>query len=113
MLEKTFFNKQLGFELTSYIDNKQNVWFKGNDVAQILGYRDTKKAIKQHVSEENKIIQLISSKAGGYVSPPQGQQNETKGQKAGGTFHSPRFNKVDGALLSMSLAFMNLYLVLN
>ena len=85
IIEKKFFSDRLEIVLSSFIDNKQNVWFKGKDVAQILGYRDTKKAIKQHVSEENKIIQLISSKAGGYVSPPppQVQQNETKGQKAG------------------------------
>ena len=83
IIEKKFFSDRLEIVLSSFIDNKQNVWFKGKDVAQILGYRDTKEAIKQHVSEENKIIQLISSKAGGYVSPPQVQQNETKGQKAG------------------------------
>ena len=59
MLEKVFANKELGVELKSYIDNKCNISFRGKDVAQILGYRDTKKAIKQHVSEENKIIQLI------------------------------------------------------
>ena len=32
MLEKKFTNEDLGFELTSYIDNKQNVWFNGKDV---------------------------------------------------------------------------------
>ena len=57
MLEKTFKNEELGIKINSYIDKQQNVWFKGKDVAQILGYCDTKKAIKQHVSEENKIIQ--------------------------------------------------------
>ena len=29
MLEKTFFNDKLDIELTSFIDNKQNMWFKG------------------------------------------------------------------------------------
>ena len=28
----------MNIELTSYIDNKQNVWFKGKDFAKILGY---------------------------------------------------------------------------
>ena len=60
IIEKKFFSERLEIVLSSFIDNKQNVWFKGKDVAQILGYRDTKKAIKQHVSEENKIIQLIT-----------------------------------------------------
>ena len=35
MLEKTFTNKDLGIELTSFIDKQQNVWFKGKDVAEI------------------------------------------------------------------------------
>ena len=37
MLEKTFFKDELNIELTSFIDNKQNIWFKGKDVAKILG----------------------------------------------------------------------------
>ena len=45
MLEKTFKNEDLGIELTSYIDKQQNIWFRGKDVARILGYRDTNQAI--------------------------------------------------------------------
>ena len=37
MLEKKFVNEDLGIELTSFIDDKQNVWFRGKDVANILG----------------------------------------------------------------------------
>ena len=44
----------LEIELTSFIDDKQNVWFKGKDVAQILGYSDTNQAIRKHVSENHK-----------------------------------------------------------
>ena len=54
MLEKKFTNEELGFELTSYIDYKQNVWFLGKDVAKILGYSDTAQAIRKHVDEEDK-----------------------------------------------------------
>ena len=45
MIEKKCANEDLEIELTSFIDDKQNVWFKGKDVARILGYSDTKKAI--------------------------------------------------------------------
>ena len=38
MLEKLFHNADLDIDLTSFIDNKQNVWFKGKDVALIHGY---------------------------------------------------------------------------
>ena len=54
MLEKKFSNEDLGIQLTSYIDYKQNVWFLGKDVAKILGYSDTDKAIRRHVDEEDK-----------------------------------------------------------
>ena len=38
MIEKKFANEDLEIELTSFIDEKQNVWFKGKDIAKILGY---------------------------------------------------------------------------
>ena len=36
MMEKAFKNNELEIELTSYIDTKQNIWFKRKDVAKIL-----------------------------------------------------------------------------
>ena len=54
MTEKMFVNQDLEIELTSYIDDKQNVWFKGKDMAKILGYSDTDKVIRNHVDEEDK-----------------------------------------------------------
>ena len=54
MLEKSFKNEELGLELTSYIDKQQNVWFKGKDVAVILGYSDTNQAIRKHVDDEDR-----------------------------------------------------------
>ena len=38
MIEKKYANKDLEIELTSFIDEKQNVWFKGKGIAKILGY---------------------------------------------------------------------------
>ena len=54
MMEKTFKNEELGIELKSFIDYKQNIWFLGKDVAKILGYSDTDKAIRRHVDDEDK-----------------------------------------------------------
>ena len=59
MLEKAFKNEELGIKMNSYIDKQQNVWFRGKDVSQILGYKDSVNALKRHVSVENKMIQLI------------------------------------------------------
>ena len=41
ILEKSFFNSQLGIKLNSYIDDQCNVWFQAKQVAQILGYKNT------------------------------------------------------------------------
>ena len=57
MIEKSYKNDNLGVEITSYIDKQQIIWFKGKDVAQILGYSNTKKAVLTHVDSEDK--QLI------------------------------------------------------
>ena len=57
MLGKKFTNEDLGIEMTSYIDYKQNVWFRGKDVAEILGYSNVREAIWNHVDSEDK--QLI------------------------------------------------------
>ena len=40
--------------MTSYIDDKQNIWFLEKDIANILGYSDTAQAIRKHVDEEDK-----------------------------------------------------------
>jgi len=34
--------------------NNNQPWFKGKDIATILGYSDTKRAIQIHVDEEDK-----------------------------------------------------------
>ena len=54
MQEKSFINSQLGIKFNSYIDRKCIVWFKAKEVASILGYRDTDKAIRKHVDKEDK-----------------------------------------------------------
>lgn len=54
MIEKTFVDANLEIKLTSYIDSKQNIWFKVKEIAQILGYVDTDDAIRRHASEKYK-----------------------------------------------------------
>ena len=84
MLEKKYVNQDMNIELTSYIDSKQNVWFWGKDIARILGYSDTRKALRDHVSDVHK--QLILWLSGwGNESLPQhstnGWGNNTTGQQ--------------------------------
>ena len=59
MIEKKFANKNLEIELTSYIDDKQNVRFRGKDIATILGYNDTDQAVRKNVSKNHKMINLV------------------------------------------------------
>ena len=61
MMEKKFKNEELGIEFNSFIDKKLRVWFKAKEVAQILGYKNTEKAIKSHVSENHKRKILFSN----------------------------------------------------
>ena len=84
MLEKKFTNKDLGIEINSFIDKKLRIWFKAKEVAQILGYKNTEKAIKRHVSENHKKTFLLSCHpvSGGQVIK-QSCQCETHGQVQG------------------------------
>jgi len=54
MLAKKYANVDLEIELTSSIDGKQNVWFRGKDIAQILGYSKTRDKLSKHVDSEDK-----------------------------------------------------------
>ena len=54
MLEKKYVNQDMNIKLTSYINDKQNVQFRGMDVAKILGYSNTRKAIWNHFDSDDK-----------------------------------------------------------
>ena len=58
MIEKKYINQDMNIELTSYIDSKQNVWFREKEITEILGYSKTRDALLKHVDNEDK--QLIS-----------------------------------------------------
>ena len=82
MIEKKFYCKKLGIKLNSYIDDNQNVWFRGKDVAEILGYNDIKQVIKKHVDNKYKKIFPCRSNINllrGSKQPP--QQNDIGGGK--------------------------------
>ena len=53
MIEKIFSNPEMEIELKSFIDKHHSIWFRGKDVAEILGYRDTNQAIRKHVDNED------------------------------------------------------------
>ena len=75
LIEKKFKNEELGIEFESYIDEECNVWFKAKEVAQILEYKNTEKAIKRHVSENHKRTFLFVDQ-----HETHGQQIDTRGK---------------------------------
>ena len=58
---KKFENSVLGISINTYIDGKQNVWFKGKDVALALGYKDADDALRKHVDGDYKCTLNVPS----------------------------------------------------
>ena len=69
MIEKKFVNRDLEIELTSFIDDKQNVWFRGRDIAEILGYSNSKKAIQIHFDSDDKQRIFVPHAGGPNLGP--------------------------------------------
>ena len=40
-LRKNYNNDELKISLTTYLDDKNEIWFLGKEVATLLGYNDT------------------------------------------------------------------------
>ena len=59
---KIFENEEFGRIRTVMIDNEP--WFVGKDVAQILEYRETAKAIRTHVDAEDKGVSVLDTPGG-------------------------------------------------
>ena len=86
MIEKKYINQDMNIELTSYIDNKQNFWFRGKDVAEILGYSKTRDALSKHVDGVDKqlirwrprVVDGNNNQLWGRETRP--QQNDTRGK---------------------------------
>lgn len=64
MYNKIYSNNKLNITLNVYADNKQNIWFIGRDVANILGYSDTNQAIRKHVDLEDKFKGAVKTTGG-------------------------------------------------
>ena len=51
---KEYNNTQLNFTINAYIEKSGNPWFKGKEIATLLGYEDADDAIRKHVDEDDK-----------------------------------------------------------
>lgn len=59
---KTFTNKEFGTVRTIVKDGEP--WFVGKDVAEILGYKETAKAIRTHICAEDKGVSVLDTPGG-------------------------------------------------
>ena len=54
-LQKTNYkNNELNVEINCYVDKKNEIWFRGKEIASILEYKNTRKAIIDHVHKDDK-----------------------------------------------------------
>ena len=60
MIGKTFTNNELEIELTSYIDKKQDIWFRGKDITKILGCIDSDQALRKKIDPKDKNAYPVS-----------------------------------------------------
>ena len=54
LITREYFNNEYLSEVTMIQDDEKIVWFKGVDIARILGYSNREKAIRMHVEEDEK-----------------------------------------------------------
>ena len=72
-LQKTNYkNDALKVEISCYIDKKNEIWFRGKEIALILEYKNTCKAIIDHVHKDDKkfMVCKIKPKARGNKTLP-------------------------------------------
>lgn len=60
---KIFESEEFGKVRTTTIDGEP--WFAGRDIALALGYKDTPRAVKDHVDEEDKRVGVLPTPRGG------------------------------------------------
>ena len=80
--EVNYKNEILNVTMNCYINYKNEIWFRGKEIAETLGNKNTKKAIIDHVPEDDKV--KIDFKI---------KQNST-GPKTGPVAKAPRKRKV-------------------
>ena len=61
MQKYNYKNKELNVEIDCYLDNENNIWFRGRDIANILEYKNAYQALRIHVENEDKTIVLKNS----------------------------------------------------
>ena len=67
-------NDRLGINLNALLDEEGEIWFIGKEVAEVLGIKDTRQALRNQVLEEDKLFLAgddYKKFVGGIQHPPQ------------------------------------------
>ena len=67
-------NDRLGINLNALLDEEGEIWFIGKEVAEVLGIKDTRQALRNQVLEEDKLFlagEEYKKFVGGIQHPPQ------------------------------------------
>ena len=67
-------NDRLGINLNALLDEEGEIWFIGKEVAEVLGIKDTRQALRNQVLEEDKLFlagEEYKKFVGGVEYPPQ------------------------------------------
>ena len=85
IIEKVFHYKETELPLIKY---KDEIWFRGKTIAEILGYAIQRKAIHEHVDPEDR-MRLTELRGGRNLRTSESKQNETDPLKSKGSKTDP------------------------
>ena len=88
-------NDELKVEINCYIDNKNEIWFRGKEIAKILAYKNPQRAIRDYVHEDDKklIDFKIKQNPSGTKTVPQAES--LKMQNPSGTKTVPQAKSLE------------------
>ena len=54
LLKRNYKNNELNIEINCYVDEKNQIWFRGKEIAMILEYKNPLRAIRNFIHEDDK-----------------------------------------------------------
>ena len=62
MQKRNYKNEELNVQMNCYIDKNNELWFRAKEIALILEYKDTKRAIQKFVHPDDKKLMAFKVK---------------------------------------------------
>ena len=74
LITREYFNNEYLSEVTMIQDDDKIIWFKGVDIASILGYSDKKKSIRMHVDDSAVAPEIVAHFGDGAMQDCEGSR---------------------------------------